>query len=93
MSASELNPGDVVYAATDLFNDGSIPGLEEGTLLAAAGARGVLLKVGHLEEEPDRTLYLVRFEDAGLNLGPPVGCWEEEIRSEAPQAVEADATQ
>jgi len=81
MSSLELSPGDMVYAATDLYNDGSLPDLEAGALLAANGTRGVVLKVGHLEEEPDRTLYLVRFEDAELNLGPPVGCWEEEIRA------------
>jgi nitrogen fixation protein NifZ len=40
----------------------------------------VLLNVGHVEAEPEQTLYLVRFEDADGNLGPPVGCLPEELR-------------
>ena len=83
MDELDLEPGDVVFAATELRNDGTLPGLETDALLATEGARGVLLKVGHLEEEPGRTLYLVRFEGADLQLGPPVGCWPEEIRREA----------
>ena len=84
MALHELQPGDIVYAATDIFNDGSIPTLEEGTPLAPAGTRGVILNPGHIEEQPDLELYLVRFEDASKELGPPVGCWPEELSDTQP---------
>jgi nitrogen fixation protein NifZ len=84
MALHELQPGDIVYAATDIFNDGSIPTLEEGTPLAPAGTRGVILNTGHIEEQPDLELYLVRFEDASKELGPPVGCWPEELSDTQP---------
>jgi hypothetical protein len=32
-----------------------------------------------LEEDPERELYLVRFEGEGAELGPPAGCWPEEL--------------
>jgi nitrogen fixation protein NifZ len=79
MALHELQPGDIVYAATDIFNDGSIPNMAEGTPIAPAGTRGVILNTGHIEEQPDLELYLVRFEDAEKELGPPVGCWPEEL--------------
>jgi nitrogen fixation protein NifZ len=82
MDLSQLNPGDVVYAATAIHNDGGIPDLEEGALLADAGARGVIVNIGHLDEDPARAIYLVRFEGEGLVLGPPTGCWPEELRVE-----------
>lgn len=78
----EAKPGDVVYAGRDIRNDGSVPVVEPDALIAPAGTRGVILKTGYLEEQPDRTVFLVRFEDADLNLGPPVGCWEEDLRWE-----------
>lgn len=78
-----LEEGDVVYAAVAFHNDGSFPGLEEDALLAAEGSRGVIIRKGHLEENPDRTIFLVRFEDADKNLGPAVGAWPEELRAEA----------
>lgn len=84
MALHELQPGDIVYAATDIFNDGSIPNLEEGTPLAPTGTRGVILNTGHIEEQPDLELYLVRFEDASKELGPPVGCWPEELSDQQP---------
>lgn len=79
MNLETLEPGDTVYATQELRNDGSIPDLPENELIAASGTRGVLVNVGHFEEQPDITLYLVRFENADLSLGPPVGCWPEEI--------------
>jgi nitrogen fixation protein NifZ len=82
MDLKHLNPGDVVYAATAIHNDGGIPDLEPEALVADAGTRGVLVNVGHLEEDPERTVYLVRFEGEGLVLGPPTGCWAEELRVE-----------
>lgn len=76
----QLQLGDVVYSKVDLFNDGEeIPEMPKDALIAAAGTRGVVVNMGHLEEEPGKKIFLVRFEDKDLNLGPPVGCWEEEL--------------
>lgn len=85
MSLRQLNLGDIVYAKKALHNDeGSIPELPEGALIADIGTRGVLVNIGHLEELPDAELYLVRFEqkDKNNDLGPPTGCWAEELASE-----------
>ena len=79
MDLNQLGPGDMVFAATDIFNDGGIPDLPSGALIAATGTRGVIVNIGHLEEAPERALYLVRFEGSGLVLGPPTGCWAEEL--------------
>lgn len=84
MKLEQLEPGDAVYAAAHIYNDGSIPQLPEGSLLAKPGTRGVLIQVGHLEEAPQRSVFLVRFEDDSLNLGPPAGCWEEELSASQP---------
>lgn len=76
----ELKPGDIIYAAADIYNDGSMPEKDDNALLVPAGRRGVLVNTGHLEEQPEQALYLVRFEnDAGL--GPAVACWPEELRA------------
>jgi nitrogen fixation protein NifZ len=80
----QLEPGDRVYANVEIRSDGSIPGLAADTLLARAGTRGVIVNIGHLEEDPGRALYLVRFEDERLDLGPPVGCWPEELGTQRP---------
>lgn len=87
MDLSQLTPGDVVYAATAIHNDGGIPDLDEGALVADADTRGVIVNIGHLEEDPLRTIYLVRFEGEGLVLGPPTGCWPEELRAEGEPAA------
>ena len=50
--------------------------------MAEAGARGVITMIGHVEEEPDRSVFLVRFEDQYMNLGNPVGCWVEDLAME-----------
>ena len=79
--------GDMVFAATDLFNDGPA---EDGTslmpeaaphaLLAAAGTRGMVVNVGHPEAAPEETIYLVSFETgADKELGLPFGCWPDEL--------------
>jgi nitrogen fixation protein NifZ len=52
-------------------------------MLAPEGSRGVIIRKGHLEDDPDRTLFLVRFEDEEKNLGPAIGAWPEELRAEA----------
>ncbi len=72
------NPGDVVYAATDLHNDGSHPEFATGETVVRAGTRGVLVRIGHVEETLAE-LYLVRFEAASGDLGPPIGCWPKEL--------------
>ena len=82
MSLEQLEPGDMVFANTNIYNDGSIPHIPVEAHLATPGTRGVLLNTGHLEEQPDKTIYLVRFEDQQQELGPPVSCWAEEIRIE-----------
>ena len=79
MNVRALEPGDTIYAAHELRNDGSIPDLPENELIAEQGARGVLVNVGRLEQQPDLTLFLVRFENHDLSLGPAVGCWPDEI--------------
>lgn len=81
MSVFELQMGDVVFARTSLHNDGSIPGMPIDTLVAQEGARGVIVNIGHLEDMPEKELFLVRFEDDKQVLGSPIGCWPEEIRS------------
>ena len=90
MNVQTLEPGDTVYAAQELRNDGSIPDLQENELIAKMGTRGVLVNIGHLEEQPELTLYLVRFENTDLSLGPPVGCWPDEIKSVEPSLDETN---
>lgn len=82
MTVENLEPGDMVFAAKEIRNDGSVPDLPNEAVLAQPGTRGVLLNTGHLEEQPDSILYLIRFEDENHELGPPVGCWPEEITIE-----------
>lgn len=79
LSVEELDLGDVVYAARTIINDGSMPDSEEGDILAEQGVRGVIVMKGYVEEEPGRSVFLVRFEDRDLNLGRPVGCWSEDL--------------
>lgn len=80
MKLEDLQPGDMVFAATDIYDeDGSLPGTAAGTLIAAVRTRGVILNVGHLEEEPEKELYLVRFETDDNELGSPIGCWPDEL--------------
>jgi nitrogen fixation protein NifZ len=83
MTVEDLDIGDVVYAAITITDDGSIPGGNEGEILAEAGTRGVITMIGHVEEEPGRSVWLVRFEDKDRNLGNPVGCWVEDLVVEA----------
>jgi nitrogen fixation protein NifZ len=79
MNLEDLDLGDVVFAAHTIIDDGSMPESEEGTILAEQGARGVIVMKGHVEEEPGRSVFLVRFEDKELNLGQPIGCWSEDL--------------
>ncbi|MCU7844334.1 MAG: nitrogen fixation protein NifZ [Candidatus Thiodiazotropha sp. (ex Monitilora ramsayi)] len=81
MNLEDLQPGDVVFAASHIYNDGGIPDVPQDELLAKPGTRGVIVETGHLEEAPERLVYLVRFENSELNLGPPTGCWPEELKT------------
>jgi len=83
MRIEDLDLGDVVYAAHNIINDGTMPGSEPGELLAEAGSRGVIVMKGHIEERQDRYVFLVRFEDKELNLGRPIGCWVEDLVTRA----------
>lgn len=83
MFLEDLDIGDVVYAARPIVDDGSIPEGAEGQVLAEIGTRGVITMIGHLEEEPTRTVWLVRFEDQERNLGNPIGCLAEDLVVEA----------
>lgn len=82
MKIEDLEIGDVVYAAHNIVNDGSMPDNEEGDILAETGARGVVVMLGHVEEEPTKDVFLVRFEDKQLDLGRPIGCYTEDLRLE-----------
>jgi nitrogen fixation protein NifZ len=82
MNLDQPNPGDIVYAAKEIRNDGGIPEIPDDAVIAVPGTRGVVVNIGHLERDPQRELFLVRFEDADLNLGPPTGCWPEELSAE-----------
>ena len=82
MNLDQLNPGDIVYAANEIRNDGGIPEIPGDAVISVPGTRGVVVNIGHLEQDPERELFLVRFEDANLNLGPPTGCWPEELSAE-----------
>lgn len=84
MSIEQLQPGDIIFAATDILNDGSVPDMNEGELIATTGSRGVLINFGHLEEDESQQIYLVRFEDNRKELLPPVGCWPEELTARQP---------
>ena len=79
MLLDELEPGDIIYAANIINNDGSMPGVEETGLIANKGQRGVIINTGYLEDQPDKTLFLVRFEADNGDLGPAVACWPEEL--------------
>lgn len=78
--------GDVVYARETLLNDGGVPEVEPEGLLAAAGARGVVVQWGHVEADLKQEVYLVRFEDETGTLGPPIGVLPEELTQDEDEA-------
>lgn len=82
MSNYDLVPGDTILANKDIFNDGSFPESPENALLVKSGTRGVIINHGHLEHNQDRQVFLVKFEQdkQSAGLGPPIGCWPEDIR-------------
>lgn len=83
--------GEMVFATADLFNDelaadgtSLIPEVEPNALIAPAGARGVVVNVGHVAELPQQEVYLVRFETGPDNtLGVPIGCLPDELTTGA----------
>ena len=82
MNIEDLEIGDVVYAAHNIVDDGSMPDSQVDDILATSGARGVIVMLGHVEEEPKKDVFLVRFEDEKLDLGRPIGCFTEDLRLE-----------
>lgn len=64
--------GQRVIALDDLVNDGSYPERPLDALLAARGAVGEIVNVGHAVEE-NEPVYLVEFD------GCVIGCLEDEI--------------
>jgi len=64
--------GSPVLAATDLYNDGSLPDAPDDALLVVAGGPGEIVQVGH-HEATKVPVYLVDFGVAVL------GCLEEEL--------------
>jgi nitrogen fixation protein NifZ len=64
--------GQEVVAAADLYNDGSLPGVPQDSLLIVAGGPGEIVQVGH-HSEANLPVYMVDFGVAVL------GCLEEEI--------------
>jgi nitrogen fixation protein NifZ len=83
MKVTDLDIGDMVYAAHSIIDDGSMPDGSQGDILAPAGTRGVITLIGHIEEQPERAVFLVRFEDDLLNLSEPIGCWVEDLSVDA----------
>ena len=79
-NAEYLQPGDTVVSAQAIYNDGSFPGYADNELLVAEGSRGVLINIGHIEEQPNKAVFLVRFEHPTTReLGPEIGCWAEDL--------------
>ncbi len=71
--AARFQWGQAVLAATDLYNDGSLPGAEDDALLVAEGGPGEVVQVG-LHEETRTPVYMVDFGVAVL------GCLEDELK-------------
>lgn len=74
--------GDIVFAREALYNDGHIPDIPAEAGLAAPGDRGVVVQIGRVAAgmgPEEQFIYLVRFEQANEQLGPPVGCLPEEL--------------
>ena len=68
--------GQPVWAATDLYNDGSLPEAPEDVLLVAAGGPGEIVQIG-VHEDSRLPVYVVDFGVAVL------GCLEEELSATA----------
>ena len=76
-----LNIGDTIQAAQDILNDGSFPTAGEDEVLVPKGSVGMIIDSGHLQDNEEQVVYLVKFQchDDPKELGPPIGCWPEDI--------------
>ncbi|GAB4358767.1 MAG: hypothetical protein Kow0026_19900 [Oricola sp.] len=72
--------GQPVWAAADLYNDGSHPHAAGDALLVRSGEAGEIVQVG-MHEESNTPVYMVEFASRHV-----VGCLEEEISPE-PEAA------
>jgi nitrogen fixation protein NifZ len=79
MRQARFRVGQEVLAATELYNDGSLPEAPEDVLLVAAGGPGEVVQVGR-HAEADLPVYMVDF---GLAV---VGCLEAELLPAAARA-------
>ncbi len=82
MNVKQLQNGDVIYAATRIVNDGSVPDAAEDEVFAEAGQMGMLINTGHFEVDPSKELFLVSFKNEAGELGPPVTCLANEISAD-----------
>lgn len=79
MFSERFQQGDLVYARRALLSDGLVPETQEGDVLVPVGTRGMVIQVGSVEEQPEVSVYLVRFEGADGELGPALGCLTHEL--------------
>jgi nitrogen fixation protein NifZ len=84
--AGQYDIGDMVFCRDAIYNDGGIPDVAEEALLATSGARGVVVKFGHVEADKKQEIYLVRFEGSDGTLGPPIGILPEELTQDEAEA-------
>jgi nitrogen fixation protein NifZ len=87
MGLDDGQMGDMVFAVQAIHNDGSLPEHDDDALLVPAGVRGVIVNIGHLESNPAQVLYLVRFENPDGVLGPPLGCWPDDLANTPPNVA------
>jgi nitrogen fixation protein NifZ len=77
--AARYEVGDLVLCRTDIFNDGGVPDVEHGALLARAGTRGIVVRAPTVQSRHKQSIYLVRFEGADKILGSSIACLDEEL--------------
>jgi nitrogen fixation protein NifZ len=75
----ELQRGDAVIAKIRIINDGSVPDADMGEVFAETGTMGMLVNIGYFEDKPTEELFLICFQMANGELGPPVTCLAHEI--------------
>lgn len=80
----ELQRGDAVIANIRIINDGSVPNAAMGEVFAEAGTLGMLVNIGYFESNPSEELFLICFQMADGELGPPVTCLAHEIAPAPP---------
>lgn len=79
MSLRNVHNGDAVFAAVRIVNDGSVPHADDNEVFAEMGTMGMLINIGHFEENPNKELFLVSFQLPNGELGAPVACLEHEL--------------